>query len=198
MDRNRKTLLPRVLILCGVILAALLLIPLSGCAGNDVQTQSPQPPEPPQSPEDQSASVSGQAEADQSAAQSAPDQSANQPATGTVTEEAPAASDAPTAPAGALPRLVDFGSKDCVPCQRLAPIIAGLKRDYAGRFEVEYVDVNLLENRDRVIQVGLTSVPTLILYDANGRQLDRQVGFKSRQQILDWWKQHGYDFDKRQ
>lgn len=194
MKRIRETAASMALILCITVLAAMLLIPLSGCTGNDVQS-------PPQPPQDQSAPASGQAEAEQPAAQSAPDQAADQSATGQVTEEAPATPAdpaTPAGPAGALPRLVDFGSKECVPCQRLAPIIAGLKRDYAGRFEVEFVDVNLLENRERVIQVGLTSIPTLVLYDASGRQIDRQVGFKSRQQILDWWKQHGYDFDKRQ
>jgi thioredoxin 1 len=101
---------------------------------------------------------------------------------------------APPAPAAALPRLVDFGSKSCIPCQMLEPIIADFDSNYADRFGVEFVDVNARENRDRVQQAGIRTIPTLVLYDADGREIDRKVGFKSKEEILNWWKQHGYDF----
>jgi thioredoxin 1 len=44
-------------------------------------------------------------------------------------------------PAGpGLPRVVDLGAKSCVPCRRMAPILADLKREYAGRADVVFID----------------------------------------------------------
>ena len=49
-----------------------------------------------------------------------------------------------------LPKLVDLGSKQCIPCKQMAPILEDLKRDYEGVFEVEFIDVWIKENADYV------------------------------------------------
>jgi thioredoxin 1 len=41
----------------------------------------------------------------------------------------------------ALPRLVDLGVGKCIPCKKMAPILEELKKEYAGRMEVEFIDV---------------------------------------------------------
>ena len=51
----------------------------------------------------------------------------------TTTAAAPAAT--------ALPRLVDLGADKCVPCKMMAPVLAELRTEYAGRFEVDFIDV---------------------------------------------------------
>jgi thioredoxin 1 len=40
-----------------------------------------------------------------------------------------------------LPRLVDLGADKCIPCKKMAPILKELKKDYAGRFDVDFIDV---------------------------------------------------------
>jgi thioredoxin 1 len=40
-----------------------------------------------------------------------------------------------------LPKLVDLGAGKCIPCKMMAPVLEGLKREYAGKMEVEFVDV---------------------------------------------------------
>ena len=40
-----------------------------------------------------------------------------------------------------LPRLIDLGADKCIPCKMMAPILEELRREYAGVFEVEIVDV---------------------------------------------------------
>lgn len=50
---------------------------------------------------------------------------------------------APVAPVAThgLPRLVDVGADACVPCKLMAPILDELRREYAGRMDVVFVDV---------------------------------------------------------
>ena len=43
--------------------------------------------------------------------------------------------------AASLPRLVDLGAGKCIPCKMMAPILEELKKEYAGRLEVEFIDV---------------------------------------------------------
>lgn len=40
-----------------------------------------------------------------------------------------------------LPRLLDLGAGKCIPCKMMAPILAELKKEYAGRMNVEFIDV---------------------------------------------------------
>ena len=45
------------------------------------------------------------------------------------------------AQAGGIPRLVDLGAGKCIPCKAMAPILEGLKVEYAGRMDVQFIDV---------------------------------------------------------
>lgn len=98
------------------------------------------------------------------------------------------------APAGALPRLVDLGAKSCIPCKMMAPILEELKRDYAGRFDVEFVDVWVKENAVKAEEFGIRAIPTQIFFDASGKELWRHEGYFSKEAILAKWKELGYDF----
>ena len=43
-------------------------------------------------------------------------------------------------PAG-IPRLVDLGADKCIPCKAMAPILVELRAEYAGRLQVDFIDV---------------------------------------------------------
>ena len=94
----------------------------------------------------------------------------------------------------ALPKLVDFGSKTCIPCQKMAPILEELKNTYANELEVKFIDVRLSENQQQTNDAGIKSIPTQIYYDANGKEIWRHVGFISKEDMLNKWKELGYDF----
>ena len=40
-----------------------------------------------------------------------------------------------------LPKLIDLGADKCIPCKAMAPILKDLKAEYAGRMDVEFIDV---------------------------------------------------------
>ena len=90
-----------------------------------------------------------------------------------------------------LPKLLDLGADKCIPCKMMAPILEELKREYAGRLEVEFIDV--WKNPEAGQRYGIRMIPTQIFYDADGKELYRHVGFISKEDILSKWKELGVE-----
>ncbi|MEJ5259169.1 MAG: thioredoxin family protein [Anaerohalosphaeraceae bacterium] len=91
-----------------------------------------------------------------------------------------------------LPRLVDLGAGKCIPCKMMAPILESLKKEYAGKFDVIFIDV--WEKPDEGAQYGIRMIPTQIFFDPSGKELFRHEGFFSKEDILAKWKELGFDF----
>ncbi len=97
-----------------------------------------------------------------------------------------------TSTAGAkLPKLLDLGATKCIPCKMMAPILEELKKEHAGRMDVEFIDV--WENEDAGKQYGVEMIPTQIFFDADGKELFRHTGFLGKEDILAKWKELGVD-----
>ncbi len=92
---------------------------------------------------------------------------------------------------GQLPKLVDLGADKCIPCKTMAPILKELKKEYAGRFEVEFIDVWKDPKAAKPYKIKL--IPTQIFYDAAGKELFRHEGFYGKEDILGKWKELGVD-----
>lgn len=90
-----------------------------------------------------------------------------------------------------LPRLVDLGAGKCIPCKKMAPILEQLRKDFAGRLVVEFVDV--WENPGASDKYNINLIPTQIFFDAAGKELWRHEGFFGREEILAKWKELGVD-----
>ncbi len=95
-----------------------------------------------------------------------------------------------------LPRLVDLGAEKCIPCKMMAPILEELKKEYAGIFNVEFIDV--WKNPDAAKGYAIKMIPTQIFYDAAGKELFRHEGFFSKEDILAKWKELNIDIEKKQ
>ena len=93
------------------------------------------------------------------------------------------------AAAPTLPRLVDLGAGKCIPCKQMKPILAELTRDYAGQFEVVFIDV--WENRAAGEPYGIRMIPTQIFFGADGKELARHEGFYAKKDILAKWQELG-------
>lgn len=90
-----------------------------------------------------------------------------------------------------LPRLLDLGAGKCIPCKMMAPILEELKAEYAGTFDVEFIDV--WQNPQAAEKYGIESIPTQIFFDASGQERFRHVGFFSKEEILATWKELGVE-----
>jgi thioredoxin 1 len=93
-----------------------------------------------------------------------------------------------------LPKLLDLGAHKCIPCQKMAPILDELTKEYKGIFDVEFIDVWQRENKEKAIAYGIQSIPTQIFFDADGTELWRHQGFISKADILAKWAELGFSF----
>jgi thioredoxin 1 len=93
--------------------------------------------------------------------------------------------------AARLPKMIDLGADKCIPCKMMAPILANLKKEYAGKFEVEFIDVWKNPSAGQIY--GIEIIPTQIFFDASGKELFRHTGFYGREDILGKWKELGLD-----
>ena len=125
------------------------------------------------------------------------------PAESNTTAAGPAAS-APGESSGAkglpaatakLPKLLDLGAGKCIPCKMMAPILEELKKEYAGKMTVEFIDVWVNPNAGK--QYGIEMIPTQIFYDAEGKERFRHVGFFGKEDILGKWKELGVDLSAK-
>ena len=103
--------------------------------------------------------------------------------------EDPASRATKQVPGNRLPRLVDLGAGKCIPCKAMAPILEGLKTEYAGRMDVQFIDV--WKDPDAGKAYGVKIIPTQIFYAADGRELARHQGFMDKVAILAQWKALG-------
>ena len=72
--------------------------------------------------------------------------------------------------------LVDFNAPWCGPCRFQEPIIKDIARQFEGKALVSVVNVD--ENRETAIRLGIQSIPTLILFK-NGQEIRRFIGLQS-------------------
>jgi thioredoxin 1 len=93
--------------------------------------------------------------------------------------------------AKSIPLMVDIGAKKCIPCKMMAPILEDLKKEYAGVFKTEFIDV--WENPGAGDKYGIRAIPTQIFYDASGKEFYRHMGYFSKKQILDTFRNQGID-----
>jgi thioredoxin 1 len=94
--------------------------------------------------------------------------------------------------AARLPRLVDLGADRCIPCKAMAPILAVLRTENAGRLDVQFIDVWKDPSAGEPYRVF--AIPTQIFYAPSGEELFRHEGFFSKEDILAAWKRLGYEF----
>ena len=89
---------------------------------------------------------------------------------------------AASSPDVALPRLVDLGSTTCIPCKMMAPILEELKKEYAGKLTVEFIDVREDLAAGHIYSIRV--IPTQIFLDVDENELFRHEGFMSKEDIV--------------
>ncbi|MCF0055423.1 thioredoxin domain-containing protein [Dyadobacter sp. CY356] len=76
--------------------------------------------------------------------------------------------------------LVDFGSRYCGACKKLAPAVDSIKNEQAGTLKV--VKIEAYENKELVKELGITSLPTLVLYK-NNEVIWKKIGVTPKKEI---------------
>ena len=80
----------------------------------------------------------------------------------------------------AQPVMVDFWADWCRPCHMLAPTVAEIANDYAGKLKV--VKLNVDENVNSAGRYNIRGIPTLLIFKG-GQVADQIVGAVPKDQI---------------
>ncbi|HOI90561.1 MAG TPA: thioredoxin family protein [Candidatus Rifleibacterium sp.] len=83
-----------------------------------------------------------------------------------------------------LPRLIDFGSKQCKTCKTLEPVLENLARKYSDKFKTEFVDVWLPENEALAKSYGIETIPVQVFINAEGKEVYRNTGLISEAEVI--------------
>lgn len=92
------------------------------------------------------------------------------------------ANEATTTQTTGVPRMVDLGADKCIPCKEMAPILIELKREYAGKATIDFIDV--WKNSQAGAPYGVRIIPTQIFFDREGKEVWRHEGFLSKADIV--------------
>jgi thioredoxin 1 len=85
-------------------------------------------------------------------------------------------------PVKGMVTMVDLGAGECVPCKMMAPILVKMERQYAGKAAVVFLDV--WRDQAPARRFGISTIPTQIFFDKEGKEVYRHVGFLSEKDIV--------------
>jgi len=80
-----------------------------------------------------------------------------------------------------MKKIIYFSAPWCGPCKVLGPTMEKLSS------ELPITKVNVDEDTNTSVKYGIRNVPTLVLVDQSGKELNRLVGNVSEQQVKQFY-----------
>jgi thioredoxin 1 len=78
-------------------------------------------------------------------------------------------------------KIIDFWAPWCNPCKLMEPILDEIEKEYQ---DLEIVKINVEENLSVLQQYNITTIPTFVLIDDNGKEIKRIKGAMPKYKLL--------------
>ena len=82
-----------------------------------------------------------------------------------------------------VPVVVDFWAEWCGPCKMIGPTLEEIAKEYEGKIKIAKVNVD--ENQGIAGQLGIRSIPTLMIYK-DGKVTSQKVGAAPKGELKRW------------
>jgi thioredoxin 1 len=80
------------------------------------------------------------------------------------------------------PAVVEFGANACASCREMKPVLESLEREHGERISV--LNVDIIKTRGYISRYKIQLMPTQVFFDAQGREIGRNMGKVSAGEIL--------------
>ena len=87
--------------------------------------------------------------------------------------------------------FIELGSKDCVPCKMMEPILEQIREEYPDQVKVVFHDVKTKEGYAYAQQYKIRVIPTQVFLDSNGEEYFRHEGFFPKEEVVKILMQKG-------
>jgi thioredoxin 1 len=82
------------------------------------------------------------------------------------------------------PTVAEFGANACAQCREMKPVLEALRREHGERIAVVNVDLIVQKEANYIQRYRIQLMPTQIFFDAQGREIGRNLGKLSGEEIL--------------
>lgn len=73
--------------------------------------------------------------------------------------------------------FLEFGSVGCEPCKKMEKEMETIRKDFAGKVNVRFINLSKKWNRDWADYFEIQSIPTQVILDSHGKEIYRHVGY---------------------
>ena len=80
------------------------------------------------------------------------------------------------------PAVVEFGANACASCREMKPVFESLEREHGERISV--LNIDIVKTRGYISRYKIQLMPTQVFFDAQGREIGRNMGKVSAGEIL--------------
>lgn len=87
--------------------------------------------------------------------------------------------------------FVELGSKGCMPCRMMQPVMDAIEKEYPETVNVVFYDIWTESGKAKGTEYRVRVIPTQVFLDETGQEFFRHEGFLSKEEIVKILKNKG-------